>query len=223
MTDQQPVIHLGQPVYLAGAALEDARVVMVMLHGRGSDAQSILMLASDFPYEGLAFLAPQADRNTWYPYSFLQPLQANEPYLSSALAAVHDVIEDLERRGIAPERIVLLGFSQGACLALEYAARHARRYGAVIAFSGGLIGDENAPRDYPDALEGTPIFLGCSDVDSHIPKARVLHSESVLTALGADVTMRFYPNMGHTINEDELDSARTMLDSLFAQSDSSKE
>ena len=184
---------------------------MLLVHGRGATAESILTLADLLDVPGFGFLAPQAVDNTWYPNRFLAPLPANEPWLSSALALLEDIMATLAGSGVPAERTILLGFSQGACLALEFVARHARRYGGVAGLSGGLIGPDNTPRDYPGSLDGTPVFLGCSDVDPHIPAPRVAHTAEVLTRLGAGVTARLYPGMGHTINDDELDSVRQMM------------
>ncbi len=209
--------HQGQPVHTAGRPLDRAQAAVVLVHGRGGRAEDILALAqpgSQLDRAGFAYLAPQAAGNTWYPNSFLAALESNEPYLSSALAALDDVFARLQAADIPPERTILLGFSQGACLALEYAARHARRYGGLAGLSGGLIGPDGAPRSYTSSLEGTPVFLGCSDVDPYIPKARIELSAEVLRQLGADVTMKLYPNMGHTINQDELDAVRAMMDAL---------
>lgn len=211
-------IHRDVPVLGAGSPLDNASIAMIMIHGRGSSANNILSLADEFgATPGVAYLAPQASGHTWYPYSFLRPLQENEPALSSALRAIHGLVNEVEAVGIPAERIFLLGFSQGACLATEYAARHARRYGGVIGLSGGLIGDDSAPRDYAGSLAGTPVFLGCSDRDSHIPLARVQHTTQVMKRLGADVTERIYPNMGHTINEDEVTFIRAMLDDAISK------
>jgi predicted esterase len=191
---------------------------MIMVHGRGATAQSILSLADEFQQSEFAYLAPQAAGNTWYPYSFMQPLESNEPYLSSALAAVGDVLKRVNEAGIPSERVMLLGFSQGACLALEFAARNAYRYGGIVGLSGGLIGPDGTSRNYPGSLDATPAFLGCSDVDGHIPKERVLFSAEVLTRLGAQVTTRLYPNMAHTVNEDEIEFVRGMMAALWEQS-----
>jgi len=206
---QEP--HGGQPVLLAGEPLERARAALVMVHGRGGTAESILELAFELKQPGFVYLAPQAAQNTWYPQSFLAPISSNEPWLSSALTLLGTVIQRIEEGGIPPERTMLLGFSQGACLALEYAARHARRYGGVVALSGGLIGPDGTPRDYPGSFAGTPVFLGCSDRDFHIPKERVQLSAEVLRRLDADVTMRLYPNMGHMVNQDEIDFVSGMM------------
>jgi predicted esterase len=198
----------------AGQPLDRARAAMVLLHGRGGSAEGMLSLVAELAHLRMAYLAPEAEGNSWYPYSFLAPLDRNEPELSAALASVSAALGRVQEAGIAPERTVLLGFSQGACLALEYAARHARRYGGVVGFSGGLIGPEGLPRDYEGSLGGTPVFLGCSDVDPHIPMARVLESADVLRYMGARVTMRLYPGMGHTVNADELDAVRSMFRGL---------
>jgi predicted esterase len=186
---------------------------MVMLHGRGARAESILSVGAALDATGFAYLAPQAAGNSWWPLSFLAPIASNEPGISSAMAAVEDVLRQTAAAGIPPERTLLVGFSQGACLATEFAARHARRYGGVAALSGGLIGPDGTPRDYAGSLEGTPVFLGCSDVDAHIPAERVRHSAEVMRRLGGEVTMRLYPGMGHQINEDEIAAVRTMLES----------
>ena len=207
--------HQGQPVRAAGAPLERARAAMVMVHGRGASAEDILTLAPELDRPDFAYLAPQAAGSAWYPYSFLAPIPQNEPGISSGMQALRDLLERVEAAGIPPERTVLLGFSQGACLALEFAARHARRYGGVAALSGGLIGPDGTPRDYAGSLEGTPVFLGCSDVDPHIPAERVRLSARVVGGLGAEVEMRLYPGMGHTVNEDEIRAVQGMMDALL--------
>ena len=208
--------HQGQPVLLAGEPLERARAAMVMVHGRGATAESILELAVELDRPGFAYLAPQAANNSWYPQSFLAPIPSNEPWLSSALALLATVIQQVEARGIPLERTMLLGFSQGACLSLEFAARHAQRYGGIAVLSGGLIGPDGTPRDYAGSFAGTPVFLGCSDQDFHIPKERVQHSAEVLQRMGADVTMRLYPGLGHTVNRDEIDFVSSMMAALVA-------
>jgi len=183
---------------------------MVMVHGRGATAESILELARELRHPELAYVAPQADGYTWYPYSFLAPLERNEPYLSSGLARLGEVLELLRSAGIPPQRTILLGFSQGACLALEFAARNAHRYGGVVGLSGGLIGPPDTPRSYEGAFAGTPVFLGCSDRDPHVPRERVDETAEVLRRMGAAVTERIYPALGHTVNEDELEHVRAM-------------
>jgi predicted esterase len=201
-------------VLSAGESLDRARAALVLVHGRGGTAEGILSLADELAHPGFAFLAPQAAGNTWYPLSFLAPIERNEPYLSSALDALAALLERLAEDGIPAERTMLLGFSQGACLALEFAARHAQRYGGLAGLSGGLVGPEGSPRDYPGSLEGTPVFLGCSDVDPHIPQERVLESGEVLERLGGKVVLRLYPGMSHTVNQDELDHVRSMMAAL---------
>ena len=207
--------HQDQPVYAAGEPLERAVAAMLMLHGRGAGAQDILSLAGEVNQPGFAFLAPQAAGNTWYPERFLAPLEQNEPWLSSALQIVQDVYSLVLQAGIPPERVMLLGFSQGACLALEFAARHARRYGGVVALSGGLIGPDDLPRPVSGTLDGTPVFLGCSDSDFHIPASRVDHAAEFMEQLGGKVTKRFYPGMGHTVNQDEINAIRQMMQGLL--------
>jgi predicted esterase len=206
--------HQGQPVRMAGEPLASAQAAMIMVHGRGASAEDILMLASDLQQPGFAYLAPQAAGNAWYPNSFLAPIASNEPGLSSGLAVIASLIDQANKAGIPSERIVILGFSQGACLSLEFVARNARRYGGMIALSGGLIGPDGTPRDYAGSLAGTPIFLGCSDVDPHIPKARVLQSAEVLQGLGGQVTTKLYPGMGHTVNRDEIRIARSIIEAV---------
>jgi phospholipase/carboxylesterase len=195
----------------AGAPLHRAKAAMILLHGRGATAEGMLDLADVFAQPDVAYLAPQAPGRTWYPYSFLAPIDQNEPHLSRALAQVGELASDLARNGFGPEKLILLGFSQGGCLALEYAARNPQRYGAVIGLSAGLIGPEGTPRAYGGSLAGTRVFLGCSDVDAHIPVGRVHESTRVLKALGGDVVERIYPGMGHTINDDEIAQVRGAL------------
>lgn len=206
-----PNLHQGQAIAHAGQQLDQAAAALVLLHGRGATAASILLLAEEIYHPAYVYVAPQAANNTWYPYTFLAPMAQNEPWLSSALARVGEVVAQVEAAGVPAERIVLGGFSQGACLASEFMARNPRRYGGLIGFSGGLIGPPGTPRAYAGSLDGTPVFLGCSDVDAHIPKARVEETAAVLEGLGAQVTMRLYPSMGHTINADEINRARILL------------
>jgi predicted esterase len=194
-----------------GPPLAEARAAMVMVHGRGASAESILALSRELESDDVAYLAPQAAGGTWYPYGFMSPIAINEPGITSALRSITRTIGYITAAGIPHERTFLLGFSQGACLATEYLARNARRYGGLAALSGGLIGPSETPRDYAGSLDGTPTFLGCSDVDGHIPAARVLESATVLRRLGGEVTLRLYPGMGHLVNGDEIESIRTML------------
>jgi len=203
--------HGGQPVYATGAPLDAARAALVMVHGRGASAEDILTLAPAVATEGVACLAPQAAGGTWYPSGFMSPIARNEPGITSGMRAIARVLDHVIAAGVPWDRLLLLGFSQGACLASEYVARHARRYGGLAALSGGLIGPDGTPRDYAGSLAGTPVFLGCSDVDPHIPAARVMESADVLRGLGGEVDMRLYPAMGHLVNDDEIEAVRAMV------------
>jgi len=201
------------PVVEAGDRLGKARAAMILVHGRGATAEDIMTIAAEVIRPGFAYLAPQASGNAWYPNPFTAPLESNEPFLSSALDVVETLLARVEET-IPAARVILLGFSQGACLTLEFAARHARRYGGVVGLSGGLIGPDGTPRNYPDEFEGTPVFLGCSDVDPHIKKDRVLEAAGVFTRLGAQVTTRLYPGLGHTVNQDEISFVREMIEAI---------
>src|ERR1700716_3859487 len=205
--------HQGQPVLSAGESLERARAAMILVHGRGASAADIMTVAAEVMYPGVAYVAPQAAGNRWYPNPFTAPLESNEPYLSSALRVLETLLAKVEKT-IPAQRVILLGFSQGACLALEFAVRHARRYGGVVGLSGGLIGPDGTPRDYPGSFEGTPVFLGCSDVDPHIRKDRVLEAAEVFKRMNASVTVRLYPGMGHTVNLEELAQVRSLVSAI---------
>jgi phospholipase/carboxylesterase len=204
----------GVTIAAAGARLRDARAVVVMLHGRGGSADDILSLAGALRQPDLAYIAPRAPGRTWYPQSFLAPIEENEPSLSQSLATITAIVQDLSGRGIASHRVALVGFSQGGCLAIEFAARNAKRYAGIAGLSAGLIGPPGLTRDYQGSLAGTPVFLGCSDVDLHVPLDRVRVSTQVLTAMNAAVTERIYPGMGHTINQDEIVHVRRLLEGV---------
>ncbi|MDX1938952.1 MAG: dienelactone hydrolase family protein [Saprospiraceae bacterium] len=197
------MMHTKQ-VIIKGKLLSDASKALILLHGRGGSADDILSLANYLQVNDFTLLAPQATNNTWYPYSFMMPQEANEPWLSSALEVVNNIFDDIIKAGIAPENIYLAGFSQGACLTLEFAARNAQKLGGVIAFSGGLIGREINSNNYQKDFQQTPIFIGCSDVDPHIPLKRVHESKAILQEMNAAVTAKIYPGMGHSVNEDEI-------------------
>ncbi|HSR49820.1 MAG TPA: phospholipase [Acidobacteriota bacterium] len=208
--------HQDQVLLTAGEDLKQAHAAMIMIHGRGAPAQDILGLASHFKIDGFAYLAPQAARHSWYPDRFIAPLEANEPWLSSALRRIGQILAYCAQEEIEAERTILLGFSQGACLSLEYAARNARRYGGLAALSGGLIGPPEVRRQDQGDLEGTPVFLGCSDVDPHIPLERVEYSADHLETLGGQVTKRIYSGLGHMVIPDEIEQVRTLMRSLLA-------
>jgi phospholipase/carboxylesterase len=198
------------PVLEAGASLDKARGAMILAHGRGATAEDVMTIAAELQHPAFAYLAPQAAGNAWYPNPFTAPLESNEPYLSSALEILEGLLARVEA-SVPAERVILLGFSQGACLTLEFAARHARRYGGVVGLSGGLVGPDGTPRDYPGSFDATPVFLGCSDVDPHIQKHRVLEAAEVFKRMGAQVTARLYPGMGHTVNQDEIEAVREIV------------
>ena len=200
----------------AGVPPDRARAAVVLLHGRYGTAEDILSLTHALSEPEIAYVAPQAPGNTWYPLSFLAPIDQNEPALSLALATVDAVVGAIAQAGVPAGRVVLIGFSQGGCLALEYAARNARRYGGVAGLSSGLIGPPCTPRNYAGSLAGTPVFLGCSDVDAHIPEWRVHESTQVLRGLGADVTERIYPGMGHLISDDEIAHLQRLVKGIAA-------
>ena len=208
--------HAGQPVVVRGVPATAARGVMVMLHGRNAGPENILELAGPLAHPEFSYVAPAAAGGTWYPLSFLAETSRNEPFLSSALRRVETLVAELEERGVPRERLILLGFSQGGCLAAEYAVRHAGRFGGLAVLSGGLIGPPGSRWDYPGDFAGTPVLLGCSDVDAHVPAERVLESAEVFGRMGATVTRRLYPGMGHLVNADELATVRGLMDRLLS-------
>jgi predicted esterase len=203
----------GQRILQAGEPLAKARAAMILVHGRGASAEDIMTIAAEVQIPGFAYLAPQAANNAWYPYPFTSPIESNEPYLSAALSMLGSLVERVEET-VPVSRLVLLGFSQGACLATEFAARNAKRYGGVIGLSGGLIGPDGTPRDYPGDFDATPVFLGCSDVDPHIPKERVLETADVFRRMGARVTARLYSGMAHTVSLEEIAEVRALVSAI---------
>ncbi len=207
--------HRGQRVVAAGEPLSSARAAVILMHGRGASAENILNLVPGLLVPGVAYLAPQAYASTWYPLTFLSPLPANEPGLTSALRVIDSLVGRIEAVGIPPERTLLLGFSQGACLATESAARTPRNYGAVIGFTGALLGPPGTPRDYPGSLAGVPVFLGAGDPDPHVPWWRVEETAEVLGRMGAKIDLRRYPGMPHTVNDEQLAVARALLESVL--------
>jgi len=198
-----------------GAPLYRAKAAMIMIHGRGATAQSMFLLADEFVQPDVHYRAPQAQNNTWYPYSFLQPKKNNQPGLSSGLQQIHNLLKQIQSGGIPSKKIILLGFSQGACLATEFAARHPQKLGGVVGLSGGLIGPEIDASLYCGSMEQTAVFLGCSNIDPHIPKERVDETESVFKDLGSEVTKSIYPGMPHTVNEDEIKTVRGMMTEIL--------
>ena len=216
--------HAGQPVLAWGTPLGQAPLVVIMIHGRGAGPENILELAPALDHPNATYLAPRAANNTWYPYSFMTEIAKNEPFLSSALSVLGSMVSEIESAGIRRDRIVMLGFSQGACLTTEFAIRNASRFGGFVAFSGGAIGPPGTTwgpvstggTEATTPFDGTPIFFGCSDIDAHIPEARVLESAEVCTRMGAAVTTRIYPGMGHLVNDDEIAHAQEILKTLRA-------
>jgi predicted esterase len=199
-----PDPHGASPVVQMGAPVDRAAGAVILLHGRGAGPQDVLGLAQACDPGGLTYLAPQAAGGAWYPQTFLAPLPDNQPWLDSALGLVGRLIEDLAFRGIPVDRQVLAGFSQGACLGLEYAWRHPQRYAAVIGLSGGLIGPDDVPRRATGSMDGTPLFLGCSQNDPYIPAERVRLTSEAMRQVGAEVDLRLYPGADHSVNRDEL-------------------
>lgn len=206
--------HQDQPSLTHGPDPSDAKAAMIMIHGRGATAESILLLADQLYAYGLHYVAPQAFGNSWYPYSFLSQVDRNQPGLNSAMQLIYDLINRLEANGVHKRKIMLLGFSQGACLVTEFAARHPALYGGVIGLSGGLIGDSVSSDNYSGSLKDTPVFLGCSNIDPHIPVERVNESAKILKVLGAEVTKEIYPGMPHTVNRDEIEHIKTMIQNV---------
>jgi predicted esterase len=206
--------HAGQPLATAGAPLGKSPVAMILVHGRNALPANILSFVPTFGRPDITYLAPAAAGGTWYPLSFMADTEKNEPGISSGLWVLEQLVEHVVRAGIRKDRIVLLGFSQGACLTSQFAASHAGRYGGVVLYSGGLIGPPGTTWNSPGSFNGTPVFLGCSDVDAHVPKTRVDESAAVFRRMGATVTERIYPGMGHLVNDEEIAFTRTLLDEV---------
>ena len=206
--------HAGAPLATAGMPLGNSPAIMIMVHGRNAAPANILDLVPRLGRPDFTYLAPAAAGKTWYPFSFMADTETNEPSLSSGLWVLEHLVDDVVARGIRKDHIILLGFSQGACLMSEFAIRHADRFGGVIAYSGGLIGEPGTTWEYPGTFAGTPVFLGCSDVDAHVPKTRVDESAAVFSRMVAVVTERIYPGMGHTVNDDEIAFTQTLMETL---------
>ena len=201
----------GKNIIVGGKAIEEASKALIMLHGRGANANDILSLADYLNVKDFAILAPEAANNTWYPYSFMAPVSQNEPWLSSSLKLLNDLVNDITTKGFNSENIYFLSFSQGACLTLEFVARNARRYGGIVAFTGGLIGDRVYTENYTGDFNKTPIFIGSSNPDPHVPVQRVNETTKVLQNMNAVVTKKLYNGMAHTISQDEIDMANTIV------------
>jgi len=203
--------HENEEILFEGVDINSAKSAMILIHGRGATPESILTLTKEFKADNYIYAAPQANGNTWYPYSFLSPIETNEPGLSSGLKVIDKLFNKLNDAGIPNKEIILLGFSQGACLTLEYSARNAKYYKGVIGLSGGLIGEFIDEKRYSGSFENCPVFLGCSNIDPHVPEERVNQTAEVMEELGASVTKRIYKGMGHTINEDEINFIHNLL------------
>lgn len=206
--------HAGQPIVQAGAPLGQARAAVIMVHGRNAAPENILDLVPSLARPTLTYLAPAAAGRTWYPYSFMADIATNEPGLSSALRMLEGLVERIEAAGVPKSKIVMLGFSQGACLTSEFAVRHAARFGGFVIFTGGAIGPAGTTWNYPGGFGGTPIFMGCSDHDMHVPEPRVRETAAVFARMGAIVDTRIYPGMGHAVNDDEIAAAQGILDTV---------
>jgi len=203
--------HAGQPIVRRGVPLAAARAAVIMIHGRGAGPGNILDLVPAIEHPHVAYLAPAAAGGTWYPLSFMAPIAQNEPGITSGISVIHSLIDEVMAAGMRTDHVVLLGFSQGACLASTAAQRRPRRYGGVVIFSGGLIGPPDSTWNESGAFESTPVFLGCSDNDPHVPESRVRETAAVFERMGAEVTARIYPGMGHLVNDDEIAFARELL------------
>lgn len=210
--------HKNQEVRTLGVGLNQASAAMILMHGRNSTARAILMLAEELSNDAFLYLAPQAAENSWYPYRFMEPIQLNEPWIASGFSVISSLLGQLHQQGIAQDKVILLGFSQGACLVLEYAARHPARFGGIVGLSGGLMGPPGTSWKEEGWMEDTLLFLGCDEHDLHIPRQRVLETAQVFKKLGARVTTRIYPDLGHTVNQDEIHFIQKMMDKLLLSS-----
>ena len=210
VTDSLPP-HAGRPIVRLGAPLAAARAAVIMIHGRGAAPNNILELVPAIDHPDVAYLAPAAAGGTWYPLSFMAPIEQNEPGITSGISVIHSLVDAVLAAGIPADRLVLLGFSQGACLACTAAHRRADRYGGVVVFSGGLIGPPGSIWSENGGFRSTPVFFGCSDIDPHVPESRVRETAAVFQRMGADVTARIYPGMGHLVNDEEIVVARALL------------
>ncbi len=207
--------HHSSKILIEGTELDKAKAVMIMIHGRGATAESILDISQYFTVDDVSYIAPQANGGAWYPFSFLMPTEQNEPGITSGLQRIFEIVDHVITSGISEQKIMLLGFSQGACLSLEWTARSNKNIGAVFGLSGGLIGPNGTRRNYSGTLQNTSVFLGCSDMDFHIPKERVIESAEVFKQLNATVTLNLYPNMGHTVNDDEIDHINSVMKNVI--------
>lgn len=207
--------HKDQPLLFDGAKFSSAKAGMILIHGRGADAESILTLTPVLATDDFLYAAPQAQNNTWYPFSFLTPIADNEPGITSGLNKITATLQYLNENGLPTDKIILLGFSQGACLVLEYCSRFPQKFGGVAGLSGGLIGPDGIDRKITGSLQNTKVFLGCSDVDPHIPVERVHFTEDHLKKSGGDVTKIIYPGMGHTVNDDEIRNVKKIMRGLL--------
>lgn len=203
--------HQESETFKHGASLSRAKAAMIMVHGRGAMAKGMFPLADQLAQPDFHYIAPQAQYHTWYPHSFLEPREKNQPGISSGIQLLHDLLESIVEADIPKEKIILLGFSQGACLATEFSARHPQKLGGVVALSGGLIGPAINQKDYSGSMEQTPVFIGCSDNDPHVPQRRIDETEAVFEKLNADVNKQIYKGMGHTIIDEEIKQVRGMM------------
>ena len=203
-------------IITAGAKLDQAKKVLILIHGRGGTARDILNLANYFPVKDFALVAPEATNNTWYPYSFMASPKQNEPWLSSALEVLLDLLEEIKNKGISSENIYFGGFSQGACLAAEFITRNADRFGGAFLFTGGLIGNQINKENYKGDFNGTPVFIGTGNPDPHVPVERVLETQKIMESMNAQVSVQVYEGRPHTISQDEIQKANNLI---FTQSD----